>query len=677
MSNQRAAKDVAKENPPKPRFALAVGVVGHRLHRLPSTEEGLDLVAGEIGEVLDLLLTQVAAKKVQYGEFFEGPPALTIVSALAEGADRIVARAAMQRGFILDAPLPFDQRAYEADFIHKAEDESDPGQVAQAKTRTENSLHEFHRFLDDNNKQTRSVLSLPGRRTPGMPADERDPEADRSYEVAGLTVLNQSDLIIGVWDGKQSNGRGGTIEMLNAATRLDLPVILILFDAEGRGKAQLRWRGLDDDPVPASALEDITGQPLEDQTMGKLIDRLVRPPDRPAERDALREYVRGHYSGRNLRAEYPLLMLFFGKRWPACTDVFPSSPKQLGAAYAGFAAPAQGGDVVQFATAYGWADAVAVRYAQMFRSAFVLNFAFAAFSVACAAASIVFHDFKPVLVPVELVFIGLVWFNTTTGLKRGWHRRWFEAREVAERLRSALPLWALGLRSATFFAGEEPTWTGWYARAIVRSQGMRRGRLSGQGLTDARCVMAKLLEGDARRQNPGLLEHQSDYNKSTAGRMTTMEQRLEKVGALLFGTTAFVAFVYLVAFVGTWLIEYSSAEIQSNCLQQLAAWVSEHLLRVREPGEQIITALTAGLPALATATYGIRIIGDFEGAAHRTGRTYSTLEHLIERIKMDEKDGKADLMVLRARANAAAKTMLGDVQSWRLGAESRGLAIPG
>ena len=62
-----------------------------------------------------------------------------------------------------------------------------------------------------------------------------------------------------------------------------------------------------------------------------------------------------------------------------------------------------------------------------------------------------------------------------------WHGRWVEAREVAERLRTALPLWALGLRPA-FFPGEEPTWTGWYARAAVRMQGLRAGNLNPGGL---------------------------------------------------------------------------------------------------------------------------------------------------------------------------------------------------
>jgi hypothetical protein len=84
-------------------------------------------------------------------------------------------------------------------------------------------------------------------------------------------------------------------------------------------------------------------------------------------------------------------------------------------------------------------------------------------------------------------------------------------------------------------------------------------------------------------------------------------------------------------------------------------------------------AATAGLPALATATYGIRVIGDFEGIARRSQRTHAVLSRLIASIERDP----LDLELLRARARAAADAMLGDVSSWRLAAESRPLAIPG
>ena len=87
----------------------------------------------------------------------------------------------------------------------------------------------------------------------------------------------------------------------------------------------------------------------------------------------------------------------------------------------------------------------------------------------------------------------------------------------------------------------------------------------------------------------------------------------------------------------------------------------------------MVVVATAGLPALATATYGIRVIGDFEGIAKRSQRTHAALSKSIASLERDH----FDLDLLRARARAAADVMLGDVAKWRLAAESRPLAVPG
>ena len=39
-----------------------------------------------------------------------------------------------------------------------------------------------------------------------------------------------------------------------------------------------------------------------------------------------------------------------------------------------------------------------------------------------------------------------------------------------------------------------------------------------------------------------------------------------------------------------------------------------------------VTALTAGLPVLATASYGIRVIADFEGMAKRSERMAKSMQ---------------------------------------------------
>jgi hypothetical protein len=132
--------------------------------------------------------------------------------------------------------------------------------------------------------------------------------------------------------------------------------------------------------------------------------------------------------------------------------------------------------------------------------------------------------------------------------------------------------------------------------------------------------------------------------------MKWRERLLEWIGLVLFSATLLIALSHV------WsqgLIEFLFHEYPRHSL--------------------VLIMLSAILPTLATASYGIRVIGDFEGIAKRSERAARDQLHVIEALRRDP----SDLVLFRARAQNIADAMLGDVASWRLSAESRGLAIPG
>jgi hypothetical protein len=57
------------EHPPKPRLALAIGIVGHRPNRLPADRMKLDKISNEIGNVLEAIAREAAAARVHYSEY--------------------------------------------------------------------------------------------------------------------------------------------------------------------------------------------------------------------------------------------------------------------------------------------------------------------------------------------------------------------------------------------------------------------------------------------------------------------------------------------------------------------------------------------------------------------------------------------------------------------------------
>ena len=121
---------------------------------------------------------------------------------------------------MLDAPLPFAAADYEADF------------------KSERARADYKSLRE----RARSSLALPGeRKAPGDADDIGRLKENRSYEAVGLTVLSQADILLAIWDGGPSRGRGGTTDMLNAAARAGTPVIHV--DIHG-GTTNLRWGGL-------------------------------------------------------------------------------------------------------------------------------------------------------------------------------------------------------------------------------------------------------------------------------------------------------------------------------------------------------------------------------------------------------------------------------------------------
>jgi hypothetical protein len=141
---------------------------------------------------------------------------------------------------------------------------------------------------------------------------------------------------------------------------------------------------------------------------------------------------------------------------------------------------------------------------------------------------------KPVLITLELAAIAVILILTRTGNRAGWHRRWLDNRALAERLRClavSAQLGDLDLRGA----GEgTPSWVAWYTRATARELGLPSVHADASYL---QCVRNDLVR---------LIDDQTAYLKSDAGRMHRLEHRLHLVGTTLFGATAIACLALLV-----------------------------------------------------------------------------------------------------------------------------------
>jgi hypothetical protein len=157
--------------------AVKVGVSGHRI--LAEIEK----LEASLSRALRVILESFPGRR------------MVVVSPLAEGADRLVARAVLGHagtGLFVPLPLPVD------DYL---EDFASPESKA-----------EFRELL----ARAEEIVDLP-------PA----PTRDAAYEQVGEYVLDHSDVLVAVWDGLDAQGQGGTADIVGRALARGMTVIHI------------------------------------------------------------------------------------------------------------------------------------------------------------------------------------------------------------------------------------------------------------------------------------------------------------------------------------------------------------------------------------------------------------------------------------------------------------------
>jgi hypothetical protein len=179
----RRVGEVMEEKPY--RLPLVIGATGHRDLRdrdIPALEEA----------VAD------AVKRLKRDYLHDDPETpLVVLSSLAEGADRLIARVAMHLGAKLIAPLPMEADEYRRDF--------EPGLKAAAAA-------EFDRMKGD-------ALATPVMRfAEGNTRVNVHEEARRAlqYRAVGLFIVRHCHVLIALWNGDERDPAvGGTAEVVS------------------------------------------------------------------------------------------------------------------------------------------------------------------------------------------------------------------------------------------------------------------------------------------------------------------------------------------------------------------------------------------------------------------------------------------------------------------------------
>ena len=600
-------QEQARRSPPAVPFVLAVGVTGHRAEVVE---------AGDVARLRErvrqtLLLIEEGGRALLERErecFAAGAPRLRFVSPIADGADQIAAELALELGWELQAILPFAREHYRESLANHG------------------ARERFDWLLG----RSTCLLELPG-----DPADSMD-----AYVMTGRATVAHCDVLIAIWDGKPPRGRGGTAEVVQLALTRGTAIVHVPLDPDS--ETRLLWSAFDpavvtvaDDPSVARALD-------KTHVDAVLTGLLMPPPDRQ-EQEFLKYFLRERLRHFRTRMEYPLLLAAAGvKRFNPrnFTDKYCAAQiRDEWQRYRTSCADAHNiiAPIDLLEEAYSWADRLATHFAQTYRSGHIFNFVLGGVAVCLGLSSFMAPHLKLEEAVLEmLITIGII-VNARVGTKQEWHRRWLDYRQLAERLRPMRTLKLLGI-AAPDPPGTETNpvprrWIDWYAGGIWRAMGCSSGSINGQ------C---------ANRLANAIADHevapQVAYHERHAEQIEMLDHRLELIGTVLFAATFLASAATIVSYAAdTWFVN------------RYGSW---------------FTLISAGLPALGTAIFGIRFQADFGGDAVRSMATADTLRHIDEELRKDISLSRtADL------AEQAGRIMLSDLDEWRLVNQQRDLSV--
>lgn len=355
---------------------LYVAITAHR-----------DLVADELAGIE----ARVEACFRELAERFPDLP-VTLLTPLAEGGDRLAARVALRLGLPIVAVLPMAQPEYERDF-----DSPD-------------SLQAFRELLERAERQI-VLPTAPGNDGPPYAGDARTIQ----YAQLGVFLSNHCQVLLALWDGKDSQRLGGTGQVV----RFHLTALMPGFEA---------------DSSPASLLAE-----NENDLVFHVVCSRDRPDGAPAE--GLQPLDAAWFSSRNdgarsakLLVEYQVLLdrlQRFVRDWRDKHERIARNSSGLLAGAPGLELPSGAALTERL---FRVADGLAVHYQRR------VHGSLRAIHVLAVLMGLVFLVYTELDAPdwYVLVFLALFLAGVAvhfTGESHEWHRKYLDYRALAEGLR--------------------------------------------------------------------------------------------------------------------------------------------------------------------------------------------------------------------------------------------------
>jgi hypothetical protein len=580
-----------------PPARICVGITGHRDSNaaFAANREAIEANLGRLFAAIDSVTSRQT----------DTVGTTRLHALLAFGADMISVEQALARGWEVTAPLPFGLDLNVA--IHAGADEAKACHMREVAVRlrlfelAEQDAHvgdllAAHLAAPDNVTARQDYLTIIAERV----------------ATAGRVMVEQSDLLVAIWDGVTPGAIGGTRHTISVAVAVGTPVLWI-------NAARPDQVALLTTPEELFAHEAL---PALDQTdLEAVIEATLNPPDSDQNERAIRFHTE-QWHKRSLRRfhAYRRIEALFGgsglkERFGRLVQHYETPHQIAGGSGAGMLIAANalpGGEAAFMAKIereilqrFAWADGLSTFLSDAYRGGMVTNFLLSALAITIGVAYLPLTsvDAKWPFALGEFLLLAIILAITVTGQRKRWHGRWFETRRVAEYFRHAPIMLVLGVARAAgrWPRGTDTRWPEYYAREVLCELGLPSIRIGQHYLRE---VLKSLLLDHVSRQR--------SYHQRKAQRLTRVHHRLDKLSEWLFVLAVLSVFTYLT------LIALSALGFLPDAIANKSS--------------KSFTFLGVVLPALGGAFAGIRYFGDFERFASISEITAGKLEAVEARI---------------------------------------------
>jgi len=659
-----------------PTPTLAIGVTGHRGSHpsYPQDPARLDAALTALLERLEVAAHGAAIHA-------SGPDlkrACRLITLLADGVDHLAAKIALSREWQLTAPLPcglalntaINAQPHSVDdarAILSGKDPSDPAVQSRAAAINElaSAANLFELAEEDD---LIAPLYLTAIERPDDPAAVSAflHEGSRRAALAGRVLIEQSDILIAVWDGAGTANQGGTGHTALLALEAGVPVIWI-DPSHPESPRVLRTpealvysfdAGNDEDPATLVSEIDglVTGciglaEPKATGPFAGLLalDQKAWRVESSMASHAYRrvETIFGHPRWRDKFAS-------IRQRYETPAEVAAGSGKPLLDAVRALDRDNEsltGAISEQVLPRFVWAEAIAARLSNLYRSGMVINFTLGACAIIAGVLYLPLVDTsqKWIFAGIELALLLAIVINTATGQRARLHGRWLETRRAAEYLRHTPVLLALGVArpAGSWPTGLHSAWPEWYAKGVVRAIGVPAMRID----TD-------YLRGAARLLREHFIVPQLEYHRAKAERLHRAHHAIERFAERMFALA--------ILMVGSYLSIFGASQfglVDPEFVQGVAKW---------------FTVIAVALPTISGALAAIGYFGDFDRFADISQVTAERLETLEKRVATYEKlpDQGVTYTQLSDLARLTDATAFDEIQSWQAVFSGKRTTVP-